>query len=290
VGAGGVSADYILVEQCGETSGSAVSHLLLGKVETVRMPVHLLRAIGDQDMRVLITGAEGNLGAKLASHLQDRYKLVLLGSHVKGNKTGHHFDLSVWDEAWAALFDNVDVAVHLAANPSPSATWTDLIPANIDMVLNVYEACLAGGVSRVVFASSNHVMSGYRHGEIAALCSDTPPDPGNPYGATKLMGERIGKSYSERHGISSINVRIGWNRHNRPNVPSADMGEWGRRMWLSDRDYCQLMECCITAPRSLKWAVINGVSKNTGTRWSLTEAEELLGYRPVDDAFDPEWD
>ena len=240
-------------------------------------------------MRVLITGAEGNLGSKLKSHLQGRFDLVLLGSHVTGTNSGHHFDLSVWNEAWVTLFNNVDVAVHLAANPSPKATWNELIPANIDMVLNVYEACLAGGVGRIIFASSNHVMSGYRHGSTPSLRSDTPPDPGNPYGATKLVGERIGKSYSERHGISCINVRIGWNRHIRPNVPSVDMGDWGRRMWLSDRDYCQLMECCITAPQSLKWAVVNGVSRNTGTRWSLTEAQELLGYRPVDDAFASEW-
>lgn len=240
-------------------------------------------------MRVLITGAGGNLGTKLTHHLQDRYDLVLLGGHSQDNKVGRRFDLSVWDEAWVDLFNNVDVTVHLAANPSPSAPWSDLIPANIDMVLNIYEACAAAGVGRVVFASSNHVMSGYRNGEIPIFSSDTPPYPGNPYGATKLMGERIGKSYSERHGVSSVNIRIGWNRRDRPNIPSPDMGDWGRWMWLSDSDYCQLMECCISAPRSLKWAVINGVSNNTGSRWSLTEATEQVGYQPVDDAFDPKW-
>jgi NAD+ dependent glucose-6-phosphate dehydrogenase len=241
-------------------------------------------------MRVLITGAGGNLGTKLAHYLNGRYDLLLLGGHIYGNDIAHGFDLSIWDRAWVDMFEKVDVTVHLAANSSPDAAWNELIPANIDMILNIYEACVARSVGRVIFASSNHVMSGYRNGECPLLRSDTPPNPGNPYGATKLVGERIGGSYSERHGISSINVRIGWNRGDRPNVPSPHMGDWERQMWLSDSDYCRLMECCITAPRSLKWAVINGVSNNTGRKWDLTEAKELVGYQPVDDAFDPKWD
>lgn len=240
-------------------------------------------------MRVLITGACGNLGTKLACHLEGRYDLVLLGHRTPGNGKEHRFDLSKWDETWSRLFENVDVTVHLAANPSPHAEWSELIPANIDMVLNVYEACTTAGVSRLIFASSNHVMSGYRDTDTPSLRSDTQPKPGNPYGASKLIGERIGKSFSERQGISSINVRIGWNRRGQRNVPSPDMGEWGRQMWLSDRDYCQLMECCINAPKSLEWTVINGVSKNTGTKWDLTEATEQLGYLPVDDAYDVKW-
>ena len=87
--------------------------------------------------------------------------------------------------------------MHLAANPSPQAEWGVLIPANVDMVLNVYEACTATGVSRLIFASSNHVMSGYRDTEIPVLRSDTQPNPGNPYGASKRIGERIGKSFSD---------------------------------------------------------------------------------------------
>lgn len=236
-------------------------------------------------MRVLITGARGNLGTKLRRHLTGRYQLVLTSRHSGGDQAITSADLGVWDPAWVSLFAGIDVVVHLAANPNHRAPWPELVAPNIDMVLNVYHASVVNHVSRVIFASSNHVLSGYREGELVALGSSTPPRPGNPYGATKLTSERIGKHFSERHGISSINVRIGWNRRGK-NVTGPDNDAWSRWMWLSDRDYCQLMECCILAPVSLRWAVINGVSNNSGSPWKLDEAKALVGYCPQDDAFE----
>lgn len=239
-------------------------------------------------MRILITGARGNLGTKLRHHLAARYDLVLTSRHSGGDQTIRPADLRVWDPAWVSLFAGVEVVVHLAANSNHRALWSELVATNIDMVLNVYEAAVVNHVSRVIFASSNHVLSGYREGAVPSLNSSTPPWPGNAYGATKLVGERIGKHFGERHRISSINVRIGWNRRNR-NVPGPDGDDWGRWMWLSDRDYHHLMECCLLAPVSIKWAIINGVSNNSGSPWDLIEAKALVGYRPQDDAFDVRW-
>ena len=98
-------------------------------------------------------------------------------------------------------------------------------PPNIDALINVYEAAIQGSVPRVIFASSNHVMGGYKDqcgpGE---LTTDLPPRPGThyvvngelrdstPYATTKLFGERFGQHYAERYGISVIAVRIGWNK------------------------------------------------------------------------------
>jgi hypothetical protein len=54
-------------------------------------------------------------------------------------------------------------------------------------------------------------------------------------------------------------------------------------MWLSNRDFCALMECCLLARGSLRFAVLNGMSANTGMRWDLDETTRLVGYRPQDD-------
>jgi NAD+ dependent glucose-6-phosphate dehydrogenase len=238
-------------------------------------------------MRVLITGAGGNLGTKLHHHLRGRYDLVLTSRSGRPNTDIQAADLTDWDEAWVRLFRGVDVVVHLAANADPASAWSQLVAPNIDMVLNVCEACVANNVGRVVFASSNHVLSGYRQYDLPPMLrGDTPPNPGNPYGASKLFAERIGKSFSERHALAWIAVRIGMNRANYNNAPGPHMDDWSRKMWLSDGDYCQLMECCINAVQVPRWTTVNGVSNNTGTRWDLNEARALVGYQPQDNAFD----
>ncbi len=248
--------------------------------------------------RVLITGASGNLGSKLSEHLRDRYDLILLDKDPRGNPNIVQADLSQWDPAWVRHFDGVDAVVHLAANPTAYARWEELIGPNIDAVIYVFEACARNGVKRVVYASSNHVMGGYAELQNPYwLTPDLPPRPGlryvaggelrdsTAYGACKLFGERVGKCYADMHGLSVIAVRIGWVRkgENRPEDLPPERGPWFRMMWLSNRDFCQLMERAIEADLSIRFAVVNGMSKNLGSRWDLTSTRELLGYEPQDD-------
>jgi nucleoside-diphosphate-sugar epimerase len=150
----------------------------------------------------------------------------------------------------------------------------------------------------VIFASSNHVMGGYQDvPEPARITTDLPPRPGTryvvdgqlrdstPYASAKLFGERLGKCFAEAHGLSVIAVRIGWVRpgENRARELPAERGDWFRLMWLSNRDFCQLMERCIEADGSIRFAVVNGMSANTGMRWDIEHTRRLLGYEPHDD-------
>lgn len=247
---------------------------------------------------VLITGAAGNLGNKLRRHLEGRYDLRLLDIDPRGDASIVRADLGQWDESWASLFRGADCVVHLAADPTAHQSWEKLIGPNIDAVVNVFEAAARGGVKRVVYASSNHAMGGYKDvPEPRNLTTDIPPLPGAhyttdgvkkdsvAYGSAKLMGERIGKCYADFHGLSVICVRIGWVRpgDNPANELPAGRDEWFRLMWLSNRDFCQLMQRCIDADDNLRFAVINGMSANTGMRWDIEHTKKLIGYEPQDD-------
>jgi uronate dehydrogenase len=247
---------------------------------------------------VLITGAAGNLGAKLRQHLQGRYALRLLDSDPRGDTDILRCDLSRWDEHWPEQFRGADAVVHLAADPTAQQTWPNLVGPNVDAVIHVFQAAVRAGVPRVIYASSNHVLGGYMDDpEPALLTTDLPPRPGaryvvegehrdsTAYGAAKLFGERLGKCYADLHGLSVLAVRIGWVRpgDNRPQDIPADRGAWFRLMWLSNRDYCHLMECCLRADPSLRFAVLNGMSANTGMRWDLSATRRLVGYQPQDD-------
>lgn len=249
--------------------------------------------------RVLITGAAGNLGRKLTNHLQGRYDLQLLDIKTGGYSDVQQADLAVWDPTWVAHFTGVDTVVHLAANPNPMPSWAELLESNMDTVVNVFNAAAQKGVKRVIYASSNHAMGQYKEiPEPATITTTIPPRPGTrvvrngeerttlPYGAMKLLGERVGKSFANAYGIEVIAVRIGWVQFgaNRASDIPADRDEWFRLMWLSDRDFCQLMERGIEADLGeTRFAVVNGMSNNTGMRWDIAYTGQLLGYAPQDD-------
>jgi len=249
--------------------------------------------------RVLITGAAGNLGRKLTQHLQGRYDLRLLDrqSSDEGNVQIAH--LEHWDPAWVQHFAGVDTVVHLAANPNPMPDWFELLESNMDTVVNVFTAAAQQGVKRVIYASSNHAMGQYKDiGEPAQITTTIPQRPGTsvvrdgqqlttlPYGAMKLLGERVGKCFADAYNMDVIAVRIGWVQRgeNNPSQIPAERDDWYRLMWLSNRDFCQLMERGIEADLGgVRFAVVNGMSNNTGMRWDIGYTKQLLGYAPQDD-------
>ncbi|MBN1675959.1 MAG: NAD(P)-dependent oxidoreductase [Kiritimatiellae bacterium] len=249
---------------------------------------------------ILITGATGRLAASLRRHWAGRHTLRLLSLTRDGDPAVQEADLRVWDPRWTTLFEGVDAVVHNAALQGVR-DWGALLPANIDGTVFVFEAAVRAGVKRVIFASTNHVMGGYKDGAQTAIAADTPPRPGMVmatedggvrstvgYGATKAAGERIGKCYADMHGLSVIAVRIGSCRWT-PETADPHRIPWLKAMWLSERDYCHLMDCCIGADPALRFAIVNGMSNNTGMPWRLDEARRLLGYEPRDDVAQTEW-
>jgi uronate dehydrogenase len=244
----------------------------------------------------MITGATGMLGKILRRHLEGRFPLRLLDVDPCSDGSVFQADLSRWDRAWVEQFRGVETAVHLAADPAAQQTWPKLIGPNLDGLINTFLAAVECGVKRLVYASSNHVMGGYADDpEPVRLTTELPPRPGTkyavgtefrdstPYASAKLFGERLGKCMAEAHGLEVIAVRIGW--AGRPVPP--ERGPWWQLMWLSDRDFCQLMERCIVADLPEKFAIVNGMSANTGMRWDVAPARRLLGYDPQDDVTQP---
>lgn len=237
-------------------------------------------------MKIVVTGAAGHLGGKLSAHLAATGHVVtgLDLKAVDGPVPIDAADLSRLDPGWTGLLAGQDVIVHLAADRDPKAAWQTVVPNNMDAVLNLFEAARQAGVPRVVFASSNWVMGGYRF-DGTRLDSRTVPNPVTPYGMSKLMGERVGAHYAAVHGMTVICTRIGWTQWTHDNQPGPHMamGRWGQLMWLSDRDFCAGMTAAATAPAS-GFVVLNMVSNNPGMRWSLDEARDCIGFSPRDGA------
>ncbi|MFX0202493.1 MAG: NAD-dependent epimerase/dehydratase family protein [Candidatus Hodarchaeota archaeon] len=230
--------------------------------------------------RVLITGAAGNIGTKLSNAFKDKYHLVLLDRNRLGALNSICADLSTYDEDWVKHFENVPTVVHLAANPNERARWQELIRDNIDSVLNVCHACVKKNVGRLIFASSCHTMGGYKDQNVDLITADMEPLPDCDYGASKLIGERICKSFSDRYPLSVICLRIGWVPR-RDTRPSKDVDPWLRRLWLSNRDLVEVFEKAIEA-KNIKFEILYAMSNNKGMNWNLQATMEILDYQPMD--------
>ena len=229
--------------------------------------------------KVLITGACGNLGGKLSRHLraQGSVSITLVDSKPARNQQVVVSDLSTYDESWVQLFRDQEVIVHLAGDPRPDAPWPSLQKHNVDAIINVYTAAVAHNVKRVVFASSCHVVFGYSEPNL--VNHESVPKPVNFYGVTKVFGERLGESYSKRHGLSVICLRIGTIRRDE-NVPNQDAYQ-RQRQWLSNRDFCQVAEKAMFVP-DVKFATLFVTSNITNPLWDLSETRRVLDYQPKD--------
>lgn len=243
-------------------------------------------------MRVVITGAAGNLGTKLRQHLEtadwvDEIVGIDVVAFAPGKKTRSVIaDLTDAEDArWIAELRAANGVVHYAsANPAPTSSWAESA-ASFDMTANLLEQAGGDAPCRFIFASSNHAMGGYKDAEIPAggLGMSTPQMSGTryfdgemyrwgaAYGATKMLGERVCIARAKATGgrITAVATRIGWCQggDNLATTLSGggggDRGEqsaeelaknlkWFRSMWLSNRDHAQLMERALRADAS-KW-------------------------------------
>lgn len=234
---------------------------------------------------VLITGASGHLGRKLRAAWADQYDLILIDrNHDHDTADVIIADLTEQDDDWMGTFHGADAVVHLAANPDPNARWDDLVGPNIDAMANVLHAAVLGAVDRVVFASSSHTMWGYRDDETSLISEGLPPRPDGPYAASKLVGERLCRSFALAFELSVVALRIGWVQPG-PNRAETLPDDWARSLWLSNADLALLFDGAVWAELDDGFLLANGTSRNRGSRWPIDRAIEVLGFDPIDDAF-----
>ena len=227
-------------------------------------------------MRILITGAAGEIGTVLRAGLAGLYERVRLAdvrpcSDLRPGEEDIVTDVTD-PEAVFTVASGMDCIVHLAGIPR-EGPWYRILPFNVAGSYNVFDAARRAGVKRVVFASSNHVTGYYRVGR--PVDEHDPPRPDSRYGVSKVFGEAVGRLYADKHGLSVACLRIGSFRARPQNAREL-------RTWISHRDTVQLVRRCIEAP-AFHFIVVYGVSANTRNEWRDASAARI-GYRPEDDA------
>lgn len=161
-------------------------------------------------MRVAVTGSSGRLGRALVHALEDA---PFTGPRGPLAWTRADLDLDAPDGIATALDrDRPEVVVHAAA-------WTDVdgcardpdlaMRRNGDATGILAAACAARGVELVV-VSTNEVFDGRRTDGRGYDATDRP-EPANPYGASKLAGERAAiDAFGDQAGTALGIARTSW--------------------------------------------------------------------------------
>ncbi len=234
--------------------------------------------------RVLVTGAAGRIGRAFVTEMADRYAFRLADRSDAVHDVlpdAESLVLNVADyEACVHAVQEIDVVLHLAADPSPAADYYDsLRPNNFDGTYHIFRAAAGAGCERVIYASSVQTVLGYPKDDETPI--NAPWWPLNMYAVSKCSGEAMARMFAATTDLSAICVRIG--AYERPGL--ADPAQQHElSAYVSPRDLNQLFRLCVDA-EGIDFAVVHGISNNRVKRLSLTETRELLGFEPVDDGF-----
>lgn len=228
--------------------------------------------------KLLITGAAGTIGSVVFKGLQqvDRYDVV--GADIHADEKQGIVQMDIGDEdRLAELTKGIDTVIHFAWIKDDGDFLGKVLAGNVSGAYKLFEAAVQNGVRRMIFASSNHATGYYKTYEKVG-----PHDPYRPdsfYGLSKCYIELLGRLYSDQGKISSFNIRIG-------NFPGDDRphSERAGHIWISERDMLQLIICCIEADDELKYLNLYGTSANSDNYYNIDYLEELIGYKPQDDA------
>jgi uronate dehydrogenase len=225
--------------------------------------------------KILITGAAGDVGSHLRRELAGRYELRLSDIRpVRNLASGEEF---IQGDC-ASLRDmlrvtkGVDAVVHLGGF-SVEGAWEVILRANIVGTYHVFEAARRNGVSRLVFATSNHAVGFYRRDE--TIDHRVYPKPDSRYGVSKVFGEALGSLYADKYGMEVVCMRIG-------NLAPRPVDKRRLSIWISPRDLAQLVGIAIERP-GIHFEIVYGVSGNKRSWYDNSNAKRL-GYRPQDDS------
>lgn len=160
------------------------------------------------DGRVLITGASGYLGSRLARRLADDGVPLRATARRQCGVVADQLAIPVEQlDVMGALpsFEGVETLVHCATpNDIDSSAEDAGLPLAVLGTRRLLDHAVAAGVRRVVFLSTLQVYGTELAGEIT---EETPPRLEKPYGLNHLLGEEVCRYFATAHGLDVVALR-----------------------------------------------------------------------------------
>jgi uronate dehydrogenase len=229
-------------------------------------------------MKIVIAGAAGRIGQVLTDGLARRGDDVVgldRRPQQEGDSDWHVADCGDPGAMRSVLeAERPDAVIHLAGQPG-EVSLPDAIASHVVTSAALLDACVAHGVRRFAFASSNHAVGLTPRTDCLDIA--TRPRPDTFYGVAKVAAEALLSLYADRYGMSTIACRIGSFRPTPTTIRELST-------WLSYDDCVRMFAACLAAPTP-GFAALYGISANRRAWWDLAPGR-ALGYHPVDDAED----
>ncbi|MHC1729907.1 MAG: NAD-dependent epimerase/dehydratase family protein [Syntrophobacteraceae bacterium] len=172
-------------------------------------------------MKILVIGGAGLIGSHVVEELlkEDIAEVIVYDNFCRG--TYYNLSSAMIDsrcriyeiggdilqtDILDAAMKGVDGVVHLAAlwllqsHEYPRSAFD----VNIRGTFNVLEACVSNNIKRLVYSSSASV---YGDAMAEPMTEDHPYNNWTFYGATKIAGEHMLRSFHKRYGLNGIGLR-----------------------------------------------------------------------------------
>jgi UDP-glucose 4-epimerase len=166
-------------------------------------------------MTILVAGGAGYIGSHTVKELvRDGFDVLVFDNFSSGKRElilnrpyvqGDLLDRQAVREVFKA--HPTAAVLHFASLIQVGESYADprkYYTHNLLSSLNLLDAMLEAGVTKIIFSSSAAV---YGVPEETPIPESHPLNPANPYGQTKLMVERILRDYDRAYGLKSISLR-----------------------------------------------------------------------------------
>jgi nucleoside-diphosphate-sugar epimerase len=166
-------------------------------------------------MRVLVTGGSGRVGRFVVPELETAgYEIAIFDLVEPQDRRPRYIkgDLRNLAEVMEAT-RNIEAIVHLAAIPTYTGEDQKIMETNVMGTFNLLEAAVKNGVKKVVCATSLCAV-GFIFWkkpftpDYFPIDEKHPCKPDDAYGLSKLIDEKLCYAYTQRHGISTVCLRM----------------------------------------------------------------------------------
>ena len=167
-------------------------------------------------MKILVTGGAGYIGSICVEELLQRGdEVVVFDNLSEGHRNSIDYRatfiqgdlLDPKSISLAIKTSRPDAVMHFAANalvPESMQNPYKYFHNNVCGGLNLLHAMVENGVNRLVFSST---CATFGTPDRIPIDEDTPQNPINPYGESKLMFEKILRWFDQIHGLTFVALR-----------------------------------------------------------------------------------